>query len=179
MEDDSPSEDEFFAAVEIDSDVEDEASSAAAKKPAPKKKRKKTTSQQHGADQKRPAHVQEKDMEDGGKGSDEEVDIASDISHRQEGAIFPSEDADAELITSFFRGEEVSRCFKLFGSKRQAEAWMNKFFNSGQSDNGTYNVTAEVEKFSGKYVVKITKVLDENQFGECDMCRFIPYYDYV
>ena len=160
MEDDgrgSPSKDEFFveSEMEIDSDVEDEASSAAAKKSTAKakKKRKKT-------------------------GSDEEV-IASDISYRQEGAIFPSEDIDAELITSFFRGEEESRCIKQFGSKRQAEAWMNKFFNGGPSDNCTYNVTAEVEKFSGKYVVKITKVLDENQFGECDMCRFIPYYDYV
>ena len=44
---------------------------------------------------------------------------------------------------------------------------MNEYFNGGPSYNGTYNVTAEVENISsGMYVVKITKVLDENQFGE-------------
>ena len=96
----------------------------------------------------------------------EEANSAS-FSHRQEGAIFPSEDADAELITSFFRGEEESGYFKQFESKRKATAWVNKFFNGGSSDNGTHNVTAEVERISsGIYVVKITKVFDENQLGE-------------
>ena len=96
----------------------------------------------------------------------EEANSAS-FSHRQEGAIFPSEDADAELITSFFRGSEELCRVKQFGSERKATAWVNKFFNGGSSDNGTYNVTAEVENISsGMYVVKITKVLDENQFGE-------------
>ena len=85
-----------------------------------------------------------------------------------QGATFPKEDDDAKLITSFFNGEDEFCRVKQFGSKRQAEEWMNKFFNGGPLDNGTYNVTAEVEKISGsgKYVVKITKVLDENQFGE-------------
>ena len=96
----------------------------------------------------------------------EEANSAS-FSHRQEGAIFPKEDDDAEPITSFFRGNEESGYFKQFGSKRKAAAWVNEFFNGGSSDNGTYNVTAEVENISsGIYVVKITKVLDENQFGE-------------
>ena len=89
------------------------------------------------------------------------------LSYRQYDATFPSEDIDAEPITSFFRGDEESGYFKQFGSKRQAEAWMNEYFNGGPSYNGTYNVTAEVENISsGMYVVKITKVLDENQFGE-------------